>query len=308
MAGADTVLSAAQRISGFRARSRRRRRGHLVAHVDSLPVLALESGRARDPDPARCGARSRPRAATIFSSSSTSAMPSSTTTTPPPGALDVLAALDSSERWLDNVLVLHSLSKRSSAAGLRSGFAAGDREALAALNRVRLNGTACTPLPLARRGDGALVGGRPRRGDARAAQGNARTWPTGCWAGSRDITARPCGFFLWLEADDGVALTQRLWRDFALQGAPRRVSHPTRCGRHQRGARFRPDRPRPRPRYHPGGAGAPRRSAGPVRAARAARVTKRAPSLSPSAGSGLKLAPRDVISSRTSGLFPGEGT
>jgi general L-amino acid transport system substrate-binding protein len=60
----------------------------------------------------------------------------------------VLAALDSSARWLDNALVLHSLSKRSSAAGLRSGLAVGAQEVLAALNRVRLNGTACTPLPL----------------------------------------------------------------------------------------------------------------------------------------------------------------
>jgi hypothetical protein len=30
----------------------------------------------------------------------------------------------------------------------------------------------------------------------------------------------PCGFFLWLKVDDGVALTQRLWRDFALKVLP----------------------------------------------------------------------------------------
>ena len=67
---------------------------------------------------------------------------------PPGGALDVLAAMDGSERWLDNVLVLHSLSKRSSAAGMRSGFAVGASDVMAALNRIRLNGTGCTPLPL----------------------------------------------------------------------------------------------------------------------------------------------------------------
>src|SRR4029079_7235805 len=44
---------------------------------------------------------------------------------PPPGALDALAAMDHDGHWLDNVLVLHSLSKRSSAAGLRSGFVVG---------------------------------------------------------------------------------------------------------------------------------------------------------------------------------------
>jgi N-succinyldiaminopimelate aminotransferase len=67
---------------------------------------------------------------------------------PPPGALDVLAAVDSSAQWLSNVLVLHSLSKRSSAAGLRSGFAGRRCARAGALNRLRLNGTACTPLPL----------------------------------------------------------------------------------------------------------------------------------------------------------------
>ena len=87
---------------------------------------------------------------------------------PPQGALDVLAAIDSSERWLDNVLVLHSLSKRSSAAGMRSGFAVGPKDVIAALNlraaeRHRVHAAAA-----ARRGDGALVGGHPRRRDARA--------------------------------------------------------------------------------------------------------------------------------------------
>ena len=30
----------------------------------------------------------------------------------------------------------------------------------------------------------------------------------------------PCGFFLWIEVDDGLALTERLWRDFALRVLP----------------------------------------------------------------------------------------
>ncbi len=29
-----------------------------------------------------------------------------------------------------------------------------------------------------------------------------------------------CGFFLWIRVDDGIALTQRLWRDFALKVLP----------------------------------------------------------------------------------------
>ncbi|MBP7660984.1 MAG: aminotransferase class I/II-fold pyridoxal phosphate-dependent enzyme, partial [Burkholderiaceae bacterium] len=57
---------------------------------------------------------------------------------PPVGVLEVLAQMDSTEHWLDNVLVLHSLSKRSSAAGMRSGFVVGNAALIAALNRVRL--------------------------------------------------------------------------------------------------------------------------------------------------------------------------
>lgn len=138
---------------------------------------------------------------------------------PPPGALDVLAALDTSERWLDNVLVLHSLSKRSSAAGLRSGFAIGSRDVLAALNRVRLNGTACTPLPLL--AAAAALWSEDTHVDAMRLRLRWRKDTAdrllGAFAG---YYRPPCGFFLWLRADDGVALTTRLWRDYALKVLP----------------------------------------------------------------------------------------
>lgn len=138
---------------------------------------------------------------------------------PPQGALDVLAAIDSSERWLDNALVLHSLSKRSSAAGMRSGFAAGPRDVIAALNLVRLTGTACTPLPLlaaatalwAEDSHVEAMRGRLRRRKDTADR---------LLGGFAGYYRPPCGFFLWIRADDGVALARRLWRDFALKVLP----------------------------------------------------------------------------------------
>src|SRR3954451_25046824 len=46
---------------------------------------------------------------------------------PPPGALEACVGLGPAENSpVENVVVFHSLSKRSSAAGLRSGFVAGD--------------------------------------------------------------------------------------------------------------------------------------------------------------------------------------
>jgi len=137
----------------------------------------------------------------------------------PQGALDVLAALDSSARWLDNALVLHSLSKRSSAAGMRSGFAVGAADVLAALNRVRLNGTACTPLPLL--AAATALWSEDTHVDAMRARLRARKDTADRLLGGYDGYYRPpCGFFLWLRVDDGLALTRRLWRDFALRVLP----------------------------------------------------------------------------------------
>jgi N-succinyldiaminopimelate aminotransferase len=138
---------------------------------------------------------------------------------PPQGALDVLAAIDSSEGWLDNVLVLHSLSKRSCAAGLRSGFAAGQKEVIAALNLLRLTGTACTPLPLL--AAATALWSEDTHVDAMRERLRLRKDTADRLLGGYPGYYRPpCGFFLWIRVDDGVALAQRLWRDFALKVLP----------------------------------------------------------------------------------------
>jgi aspartate/methionine/tyrosine aminotransferase len=138
---------------------------------------------------------------------------------PPAGALEVLAAMDAGDGWLDNVLVLHSLSKRSSAAGMRSGFAVGDPAAIAALNRLRLNGTACTPMPLqaaaaALWNDEAHVELMRERLRARFDLADRHL------GGHPGYYRPPCGFFLWLRVDDGAALTRRLWERAALKVLP----------------------------------------------------------------------------------------
>ena len=138
---------------------------------------------------------------------------------PPQGALDALAALDASAHWLDNVLVLHSLSKRSSAAGLRSGFAVGAADVLAALNRVRLNGTACTPFPLL--AAATALWSEDTHVDAMRARLRERKDTADRLLGGYPGYYRPsCGFFLWVKVDDGLALTRRLWGDFALRVLP----------------------------------------------------------------------------------------
>ena len=64
---------------------------------------------------------------------------------PPPGALEACAALGGD---LAQVLVFHSLSKRSSAAGLRCGFVAGDPRLIALCDRLRGYGGSQVALPI----------------------------------------------------------------------------------------------------------------------------------------------------------------
>ena len=169
MAGAEPHYLRHSGFPEFAVDLRAARRAHARAHVDPLPLLAVEPRRTtwwRQAQMRRAiEAARRHDFLVVFDECYAELYDDA----PPPGALDVLAAIDSSERWLDNVLVLHSLSKRSSAAGMRSGFAVGPRDVIAALNRVRLNGTGVHAAAAARGGDGALVGGHARRGDARAA-------------------------------------------------------------------------------------------------------------------------------------------
>lgn len=138
---------------------------------------------------------------------------------PPIGALDVLAGMDSSERWLDNVLVLHSLSKRSSAAGMRSGFVVGAANVIAALNRVRLNGTACTPSPV--QAAAAALWSDEEHVEKMRARLRARFELADRHLGHYPGYYRPpCGFFLWLRVDDGASLTRRLWAERAMKVLP----------------------------------------------------------------------------------------
>src|SRR4029079_873530 len=64
---------------------------------------------------------------------------------PPSGALEACAALGGG---FENVLVFHSLSKRSNAAGLRCGFVAGDPQLIERFAHLRSYAAAQVPLPI----------------------------------------------------------------------------------------------------------------------------------------------------------------
>ena len=136
---------------------------------------------------------------------------------PPPGALEAAAAIDGGA--LDNLLVFHSLSKRSSAAGLRSGFVAGDARLIAASRRLRGYAAAGMPLPV-QAASAALWDDDAHAVDNRARYRAKIDAAEGVLAGRFGFT-RPAGsFFLWLDVGDGEAAARRLWVEAGVRVLP----------------------------------------------------------------------------------------
>jgi N-succinyldiaminopimelate aminotransferase len=135
---------------------------------------------------------------------------------PPTGALEAAVALDGR---LDSVVVCHSLSKRSSAAGLRSGFVAGDLDVLAAFAHLRSYGAAVQPLPV-------LAAATALWQDEEHVIANRALYRekfdlADDRLGGRLGYYRPDGgFFLWLEVGDGEAAARRLWAEAAVKVLP----------------------------------------------------------------------------------------
>ncbi len=134
---------------------------------------------------------------------------------PPLGTLEVCA----SDGDLSNVLVFHSLSKRSSVPGLRSGFVAGDPDIISRFRTLRSYGGAVPPLPV------LAAASALWNDDDHAARNRA------LYREKFDIAERildhqlgfyrpRAGFFLWLDVGDGEAATGRLWREAGIKVMP----------------------------------------------------------------------------------------
>ena len=135
---------------------------------------------------------------------------------PPPGALEAARDLSGA---LDHLLVFHSLSKRSSAPGLRSGFIAGDAKLIARQAQLVNYGGVATPLPI------LAAATRLWQDEAHVAENRARYRRN--FELAQEILGplfgeiRPQGgFFLWLDVGDGEQAAVALWRDAAIKVLP----------------------------------------------------------------------------------------
>jgi succinyldiaminopimelate transaminase len=134
----------------------------------------------------------------------------------PPGALEAVAALG---KGLDNVMVFHTLSKRSSAPGLRSGFAAGSAKTIGLFQRLRSYNCAGTPLA-------TLAAATALWQDEAHVVETRATYRAAFDAAERHLSGRfgfyrpEGGFYLWLDVGDGEKATQKLWREAGVKVLP----------------------------------------------------------------------------------------
>lgn len=135
---------------------------------------------------------------------------------PPSGALEAAAAAGGS---LDHLLVCHSLSKRSSAAGLRSGFVAGDAEVIGGFAHLRNYAAAVQPLPVLEAA-AALWRDEEHVAENRERYRSKHALAAGRLAGRFGHAVPDGGFFLWLQVGDGEAVARRLWTEAALRVLP----------------------------------------------------------------------------------------
>ena len=134
----------------------------------------------------------------------------------PAGGLSVAQSMNGN---FDSVVVMHSLSKRSNAAGLRSGFVAGDEEILRRFIRLRAYGGAVQPLPL-------MAAATALWQDEEHVEANRLAYRRKIDLAQSRLGNRfgffrpPGGFFLWLDVGDGVHAARRLWAEAALKVLP----------------------------------------------------------------------------------------
>src|SRR4029077_20788741 len=118
------------------------------------------------------------------------------------------------------VVVFHSLSKRSSAAGLRSGFVAGDPRLIAHFLHLRSYGGTQVPLALQEAATALWS-------DEAHVEENRTLYRRKFDVAERILGDRfgfyrpPGGFFLWLDVGDGEAAARTLWGRAAIPGLPR---------------------------------------------------------------------------------------
>lgn len=131
----------------------------------------------------------------------------------PPSLLQASQAVGNTD--FKNVLVINSISKRSSAPGLRSGFIAGDKEILKAYAKYRTYVGCASPLPLQR---AAAVAWEKEEHVASAREIYKQNFALA--QEILGITPPDATFYIWLKVDDELAFTKGLYEKYNVKVLP----------------------------------------------------------------------------------------
>lgn len=134
----------------------------------------------------------------------------------PSGALTACEQLG---QGLKNVVVFHSLSKRSSVPGLRSGFVAGDETLIKGFARIRSYGGAALPLPVVHAST-ALWQDEAHVDESRALYRQKMDMAQSLLGQKAGFRRPDGGFFLWLNVGDGETATKALWKEAGIRVLP----------------------------------------------------------------------------------------
>ncbi|MBT3991308.1 MAG: aminotransferase class I/II-fold pyridoxal phosphate-dependent enzyme [Rhodospirillaceae bacterium] len=135
---------------------------------------------------------------------------------PPPGGLEACQSLG---KGFKNVLVFHSLSKRSNAPGLRSGFVAGDPDLIQKFKTLRNYGGASLPIPI-------LAASAALWRDNNHVEVNRKLYRQKFDRADQILTGRfdhyrpQGGFYLWLNVGDGEKAAFKLWQEAGVKVIP----------------------------------------------------------------------------------------
>ena len=135
---------------------------------------------------------------------------------PAPGGLDAVKALGGG---LENILVFHSLSKRSSSPGLRMGIATGSPATIAMLNRLRAYSCAASPLAVMEAAT-ACWRDEAHVDEMRAHYRRIYDMAERVLKGRYGFYQPDGGFYLWLDVGDGEDAAKRLWTEAAVRVLP----------------------------------------------------------------------------------------
>ncbi|NPA59327.1 MAG: succinyldiaminopimelate transaminase [Epsilonproteobacteria bacterium] len=125
------------------------------------------------------------------------------------------ASISAGNKEFKNILVINSISKRSSAPGLRSGFIAGDKEILKEYMKYRTYVGCASPLPLQSASSVAWS-------DEEHVQQAREVYKNNFLIAKEilGIEIPKATFYIWLKVDDALTFTKKLYKDYNVKVLP----------------------------------------------------------------------------------------